>query len=75
MAPLDLVKDGPVLVHEGCVIEQALGEGGLYSPHCFLVGGAEVGAEHEAYLEEQVLCKDVRECTCNISMMFDLAEA
>ena len=50
--PLDLVEDSPVLVHEGCVMEQVLDEGRLYLPHSFPVGGAEAGAEHKAYLED-----------------------
>ena len=69
MAPLDLVKGGSVLVqnrHSSRVD---------CPPPYGLVGGAEVGAKHEANLKEQVLCKDVREYACNIGMMFDLAEA
>jgi len=41
----------------------------------FPVGWAEVGPKCEAYLEEQVVREDVEKCTCNIGMMFYLAEA
>jgi hypothetical protein len=41
----------------------------------FPIGGAEVGAECEAYLEEQVVCKDVRKGAHHIGVMLDLVEA
>jgi hypothetical protein len=41
----------------------------------FPVGGAEVCAECEAYLEEQVVHQDVREGARHIRVMLDLAEA
>ena len=56
-------------------MKEALGEGGLHSPHSLPVGRTEVGAKCKAYLEEEVLCKDVREGACHVRVMLDLAEA
>ena len=74
MAPPDLVVEGPVLVHKGCVGEQVLGKGRLHPPYGFPVGRAEVDPECQANQKDQVLCKDVGECPCHIGMVFDLAE-
>ena len=41
----------------------------------FPVGRAEVSTERKANLEEQVVCKDVKKCTCDIGVMFYLVEA
>jgi hypothetical protein len=47
----------------------------LDAPDSFPVGWAEVGPEREAYLEEQVVCKNVGKRACNIRVMFYLTEA
>jgi hypothetical protein len=75
VAPFDLVKDGPVFVDQGGVEEEPLGKGRLDASNGFPVGWAEVSSKRKAYLEEQVVCKDVREHTCDIRMMLDLADA
>ena len=58
----------------GGVKEKPLGEGRLDALNGFPVGWAEVSSKRKAYLEEQVVCKDVRERTCDIRMMLDLAD-
>ena len=63
-----------MLVDQGGVEEELLGKGRLDMSNGFPVGWAEVSSKHKAYLEEQVVCKDVRERTCDISMMLDLAD-
>ena len=74
-APFDLVKDGAVLCDERGVKEQSLGEGGLSAAYRFPVSWAEVRAECEADLEEQIVRQYVREGACHIGMMLNLAEA
>ena len=73
--PLDFFEDNSVFSNQGGVREEPLGEGGLDASDGFPVGGADVGAKCEANLEEQVVCKDVREGPGNIGMMFYLVEA
>ena len=57
------------------VEKEPLGEGALGAVNGFPIGGAEVGSECEAYLEEQVVGKYVRECARHIRVMLDLVEA
>jgi hypothetical protein len=71
VAPLDLVKDGAMLLHQQCVIK-AFSEGGLDATDRLPVGGAEVGTKHESYLEEQVVDKEVREGTSHIGVVLCL---
>jgi hypothetical protein len=63
-----------MLVDQGGVEEELLGKGRLDMSNGFPVGWAEVSSKRKAYLEEQVVCKDIRERTCDIRMMLDLAD-
>ena len=72
--PFDFVKDGVVFLHQGGVEEEPFGEDGLDVSDGFPVDWAEVSTEHKANLEEQVVCKDVRKCHCDIRVVFYLAE-
>ena len=74
-APLDLVENGIVLCYQRGVKEEAFGGGSLCASDGFPVGWAEVSTKRKAYLEEQIVGKDVRESTRHIRVMLYLAEA
>ena len=61
VAPRYLVQGDAVflLLHQGHVVEQGLGQCRLYPAHDFPVGLAEVGPECKSNLEEELLGKDV----------------
>ena len=56
MTPFDFVENDVVFCDQGGVREEPFGKGGLDAADGFPVGGAEVGAERKANLEEQVVC-------------------
>lgn len=47
-APLDLVEDHLVFVHQGSFVEESFGQGRLDMANGFPVGGAEVGAKRKS---------------------------
>jgi hypothetical protein len=57
------------------VLKKSRSEGGLGATDGFPVGGAEVGVKRKAYLEEQLVGKDVQKGARHIKVMFYLTKA
>ena len=57
------------------VEKQALCQCRLGVPDGLPIGRAEIHAEREANLQKKVVGQDVREGTCNVGMVLDLAKA
>ena len=62
-------------VHQGRIKEEPFHKSGLDVANSLPIGGAEVGAESKANLEEQVFSKDVREYSRYAGVVLDLSKA